>query len=436
MLIALIACEPTITNPVGTRKLGSLGTDNSSFVYVSIGNSITAGMHSGAMFADASKYCFPKLLADQIGVANFVQPEYTGNGVGDRVELKGFNTAGRPILSTVTLTGSVGNAATYPKPFNNLGVPGAVAYDLIDTSSFESRATSRDNPLYLGILRNAQFGKSMVDQAIALNPNLITIEIGNNDVLGYSTSGGTRSTNGTVNPIPTPVENLQVIYTAALNKLTKALPNTKIIVFTNPNVLGVPYFNTIPWNALALDQANADMLNASPYSKLGFKFNPGPNGFIATSPKSPFGMRQLTANDYLLLTVPQDSLAPPALWGSKIPIPDRYVLDSLEAAVATKAVTDYNNMITGLKGISPNITIYDLNAVFQDVIKNGYKVPGGTALSNKFISGEMFSLDGVHPTSRGHGVLANELIKLINLTYGADIPLVNILNLPPNYVQP
>ena len=434
LIFALVACEPTINTPIGTKKLGTLGADNTSLVYVAIGNSITAGTHSNANFAEATRYCFPNLLAGQIGVSTFVQPEYSEPGIGLRYILRGFTSAGLPILDKVMQNGTVVNAPTYMKPFNNLGVPGAVGYDLIDTSSFAGRAQSRQNPFYLGVLRNPQFGASMIDQAIALNPNLITIEIGNNDVLGYSTSGATKSTTGMPNdPIPTPVQQLQGIYTMALTKLTRALPNTKIIMFTNPNVLGVPYFKTVPWNALLIDAKTAALLNGA-YAKAGFTFAAGANGFVAISPKSPGGLRQLTAEDYLLLTVPQDSLK--AGWGSMKPIPNEFVLDKFEAAIASQAVADYNAMINGLKSISANIYIFDLNQVFQDVINKGYAVPGGTTMTNKFISGEMFSLDGVHPTARGHGAIANELIMFINMTFGADIPLVNLPSLPPNYVNP
>ncbi len=433
IIFALVACEPKINTPIGTKSLGTLGTDNKSLVYVALGTSISAGSQSYAIFPEATKYCFPNLLATQMGVSNFVQPDYAEPGLGLKYVLKGFTSAGLPILTMVKLDGAVNNA-NYAKPYNNLAVWGAVAYDLIDTSSFAERGRTRDNPYYVPVLRNPQLGASMVDQAIALNPNLITLEMGANDVLGFAKSGGAMSTtyvNGEA--IPTPTAAMQQIIGGALMKLTKALPNTKIILFTVPNVIGVPFFNTVPWNALLIDAKTAALLNGA-YAKAGFTFNAGANGFVAMSPKSPGGLRQLTAEDYLLLSVPQDSLK--AGWGSMKPIPNQYVLDKLEAEVVAKAVTDYNAMINGLKSISNNIYIFDLDQMLNNAIKYGYAVPGGTKMSSKFISGEMFSLDGFHPTSRGQGAVANELIKYINLTFGADIPLVNIQSLPPNYVNP
>ena len=118
------------------------------------------------------------------------------------------------------------------------------------------------------------------------------------------------------------------------------------------------------------------------------------------------------------------------------PIPNRYVLDSIEILVVKKAISDYNEKLVQLKSISQNIYIFDLSKVFTDIIAKGYKVPGSTTLTNRFISGEMFSLDGVHPTAKGYGVITNELIKYLNSTFNSDIPLVSIQNLPSNYVTP
>jgi hypothetical protein len=36
----------------------------------------------------------------------------------------------------------------------------------------------------------------------------------------------------------------------------------------------------------------------------------------------------------------------------------------------------------------------------------------------------------VHPSSRGYGAVANEMLKLINSKYGANIPLVPLIDLP------
>jgi hypothetical protein len=48
------------------------------------------------------------------------------------------------------------------------------------------------------------------------------------------------------------------------------------------------------------------------------------------------------------------------------------------------------------------------------------------AYSPAFITGNLFSLDGVHPTPRGYAIIANEMIKAINGKYQARIPTVDV----------
>ena len=36
------------------------------------------------------------------------------------------------------------------------------------------------------------------------------------------------------------------------------------------------------------------------------------------------------------------------------------------------------------------------------------------------VTGGAFSLDGVHPNSRGYALIANEMLKALDLTYGSN----------------
>jgi len=433
LIPVLFSCEPNITDPQGTGDLGTLVPAGEKLVYVAIGNSLTAGYQSGAVFTDGQQYSFPNLIAHQLGCEEFNQPEYDGNGTGDRIYFHGFNATGSPIITKSMNIANVLNV-TLAKPYNNLGVPGAIAYDLLDESDFMQRSSDRSNPFYASVLRSSALGKSMVDQAIALNPNLITLWMGNNDVLGYATSGGTISTTYVSGKaIPTPSEAIGQILGGAMYKLTASLPNCKILMCNIPNVLGAPFFKVIPWNALVVDAQTAAALNFA-YQQLGFSFKEGANGFVCESPSSPGGMRQMTSEDYLLFSCPQDSLK--AGWGSMKPIPNQYVLDKFEAAVVLQAINDYNVIIGGMTNVSTtdNLYLVNTNQIFADILTNGYKVPGATTLKNSYISGGMFSFDGIHPSSKGYGALANELLKFINSTFNADIPLYPIQNLPTNQV--
>ncbi len=434
--IALIvaSCDPKLTSPIGTGSLGSLVPQGQPVRYVAVGNSLTAGYMDAALFESGQRYSFPYLIAQQLGADDFQMPWIADPGIGNRRFFRGFTPDGSPIVEAQRVQSDLLNA-NLQRPYNNLGVPGAILFDAIDTSDYVQRGEARGNPYYQVVLRSNQLGASMLDQAIALQPNVVTFWLGNNDVLGYATSGGTRGTGGTPEePMPTAPAQFQALYAAALQKLTTALPDAKILVLNIPDVAAIPYFTTIPWNALVLtSQEQVDALNQA-YGQLGFHFALGPNGFVAESKSSPYGIKQLTAKDLVLLSVPRDSLK--AGWGSIKPIPDEYVLDSAEIAVVRQHLQQYNATIRNLANQFPNVYLIDAYQLFEDIKANGYFVPGSNPLTTSYLSGSFFSLDGVHPTPKGYGVVANEILKFINEQFGADIPLIAIQNLPAIQVMP
>ncbi len=103
------------------------------------------------------------------------------------------------------------------------------------------------------ILRNSALGiGSQFLQAQALNPTFITLWIGNNDVLGFATSGGTSP------PAPTDVPTFTALYGgtgAAIASL-----GADVVVGNIPDVSTIAFFTTVgpqmallvPWSQLAL----------------------------------------------------------------------------------------------------------------------------------------------------------------------------------------
>lgn len=69
------------------------------------------------------------------------------------------------------------------------------------------------------------------------------------------------------------------------------------------------------------------------------------------------------------------------------------------------------------------------------------KTHGGTGgytsdgLTLRPVPGELFSFDGVHPSNRGHAAIVNETIEVINDTYGASIPPVDVGAIPEGLPQ-
>lgn len=396
-----------VTNIGQPPSNGDLNTS----MYVAIGNSLTAGFQSGALFESGQKYSYPNLIAQQIGTLNFVQPLNPEPGTGPRIILKSLNP---PTLVTSTPSVNQPTNSSHPAPYNNLGIPGAILFDAIDTASTLDRSLMRSNPFYLMVMRDQRvFGKSLVEQATKLQPTFITFWLGNNDVLGYAASGGVKGTNIGLdgNPPqtrPTEIFLFEQTYEKAITELKKNNPNAKIVVATIPEVGDIPLFTTVPKKV-------PNPQSPGSYLDIYYKKN---SGVVV----------KVEENDLVLLTaqtvlgVAGKGLSP------QYPLESVYVLDSDEYNITHDALTQYNLIIRKIAAKN-KLAVADIYGEFADIKRNKRRI-AGEILSADFITGGIFSLDGIHPTAKGQGIIANTFLKVINTNFNANIPLVNIAALP------
>lgn len=382
--------------------------------YVSLGNSLTAGYQSGALTANRQKHSFVKLIAKQAGVGDaFVQPllgypglgAYASIGAGI-MELTGFDSTGNPVLTPMpyTVTGfdptnpyASTEIMTYAAPYSNLGIPGIVLADL--DSAITSANSYSQSGLIDVVLRNANpaFGNTNpIEQALLLQPTLVSIWIGNNDVLGYATNGGTYPT------APTDAATFQYLYNNMLAKVTST--GAKAVVANVPDVTSVPYFTTVG-------------ASVSPTAL-----------YIETAG----GVRLGTANDLLLLsgksaigdaTGTYGPVGVPVGFAESAPLPSAFVLDSDEITVAQNAVDAYNTAIETVAA-QHGVPVVDVNSYMRD-LADGMSV-AGIEVSAAYLTGGVFSLDGVHPNSFGNALIANQFIETINAYFETNVPPVNL----------
>ena len=104
-------------------------------------------------------------------------------------------------------------------------------------------------------------------------------------------------------------------------------------------------------------------------------------------------------------------------------IDDEDALDESELQAISTARTSYNATIQGLAQAN-GLAFVDVDGLLQSV-GEGLSFPGGVITSD-FVTGGGFSLDGVHLTPRGYALVANETLRAINMTYGSDLPEVNL----------
>ena len=442
--LVFVGCEDR-TDLTAPAKPATGTADFSTFV--SIGNSLTAGYQSGALFKSAQMYSFGNLISQQVGT-EYVQPLLTDPGVGGRIEIKSLSP-----FSTVTDTkvGQLENAS-YPKPYNNLGIPGALLVDILQAKDGAS-SISGNNAFFDIILR----GKGTVlEQALSLKPTFITLWIGNNDILGYATSGGT---------LPhTPVAVFPQLY----GQLAGAIAQTgaKVVAANIPNVAAIPFFTTVgpqlaaaaPWALIGAGQAQL--------RQLGLPLNPNGVIFYESASGSNFGVFPATVgfadsaairNLKILFTLVSSTaqpflgdttgayyqsigVTPPAGYDVSTPfgfsplnpLPNSFVLDQAEIAEVNSVTASFNQTIADAVNAN-GWAFFDTFSFFNQVAQNGITV-NGVKYTTEYVNGGLFSLDGVHLTNQGYGIVANKFIKAINSKFNAKIPMINVTTLPGSLV--
>ena len=410
--------------------------------YVAVGNSLTAGYQSNGLFASAQAYSYPNLIAGQLSLAgatvgSFQQPLYSDPGTPDPVTGKAsryelISWVGPKIEPRGLTAGSPINTAL-PRQYDNLGVPGAVIFDFLDSTSVALKALApRSNPLFALVLRNqAALGNSIFRQAVALHPDLVTFWLGNNDVLGFATSGGVSPNAPTSTPVFT------ALYTQAVGTLRAALPNAKIVVANIPDVRAIAFFNTLG-PKIAAELPAGVVLQYQKHGTTGLA--DATTNFTESNPP----LLTLTGIPYALLVGHpggkwyQDHgypALPPGIDTTKPfgvhpqnPWPDALVLDATEQATAGASVQAFNTVIAGVAAANHAVVV-DINGFFNNLKANGYRT-AGLVFTADYISGGTFSLDGVHPTDQGSGVIANQFIAVMNSSFGWSIPLVDVSALP------
>ncbi len=444
--------------------------------YVALGNSLTAGFSDNALFIDGQKGAWTNILAQQfklVGGGDFKIPFMADNVGGfagstrftPRLYLAPPTTpGGSPSPSSVALPPYSQFSTTTLTPlvgqFNNMGVPGAKSFHLL----FDGYG----NPANLALgLANPYFvrfasapNKSILQDAMAQTPTFFSLWIGNNDVLGYATSGGVTSAQDPVNggditPISgAPGVGFDGTYGALVTTLTSG--GAKGVVANIPYVATLPYFTTVPHNPVPLDAATAGALNsAAAYgayngalaqlklagliteaerAKRTITFSAGTSNAVVIidetlqdlTPINPalIKMRQATSKDLIVLSArtfigTTVGGNPQQVNGVSVPLSDKWVLTEAEILELKTATDAYNITIKSLAE-SKGLAFVDANKILTEVATMGITSNGYT-VNASYVTGGAFSLDGVHPSPRGYALIANEFIKAINAKYGSNL---------------
>ena len=485
LAIGLVSCEPEFENAVTDEGFYDAGDADFS-TYVALGNSLTAGFADNALYMSGQQNSYPNIMAQQfgfVGGGDFTQP-LTSDDLGGLL-LGGVQISGNRLVLSAdengnpfpapldgTPTTDVTTSAT--GPFNNMGVPGAKSFHLVTPGygSVAGVANGSANPWF------ARFATSesttVLADAVSLNPTFFSLWIGNNDILGYATSGGS-GVDQTGNLDPSTYGGFDItdpnVFAAAYSAQVDALTanGAKGVLLNIPDVTSIPYFTTVPPQSIPLDAATAGAVNAQFTLYNGALGQLVAGGFISAEEAAirqinfvegvnyPImidvdltdvtailigagldpqtagllgQLRQVKSDDLVVITASSvlgttpDPSNPLNILGVTLPLPNSLVLSSTEQARVAAAGAAYNAVIEGLAAAN-ELGYGDMKSALADVAANGAFYNGGV-LTSTFVTGGAFSLDGVHPSPRGYAFTANTIIDLINTTYNASIPKVDI----------
>lgn len=500
LLIGFMSCEENespIPEEVALPELTSGSADFSN--YVAVGASFTAGMTDGALFKAGQENSFPNMLSkefEKIGGGSFVQPLVNDNFgglafAGNRIAPPRlvFGGAGpvplESVIGPVTVTTDI-TINNPPGPFNNFGLIGSPKSFHFTAPGYGNIANfpGGANP-YAVRLTGSTPDASLIDLAVNQNPTFFTLTLfGGNDILSYSTSGGDGS-----NPL-TDQAIFNNAFNTAINELTSG--GAKGVVTNVPYVENLPFFTTVPNNALVIDATTASQLTGFFQAVAGIftqvliaqmvppaqaqalaaqyaiPFSEGANRWIIdvpVTPTNPLGFRQMTENELLLLTIDQAALTqgygtalvtPEVLQvlgllqagGTPTPqqaglviaavngIDDGDALDSDELAEIKIATDAYNNTVEAMANSNENIALVNLKDILIELSSTGVSFEGYNFNAN-LVTGGAISLDGIHLTARGYSYMAYKFLEAIDTSFGSNFidsgNTPNPNNYPTNY---
>lgn len=399
---SLLLAAPLVAGCRTDESLASPDLSNNGGMlarYVAMGNSITAGLQSAGINDSTQQRSYAAVFARQARAPYFYAS---------------LNMPGCPApLTSNTAQTRVGNQPpTAPcalraqdhVPFlSNVAVPGANVLDALTNTD----PGSEPNALTSFILG----GRSQIAAAAAAHPTFVSVWLGNNDVLASLTSSANPG-----NPaLVTPEAAFETAYTKILDSIVASNPDVKGALFGVEDVTAIPYVST---GTLYFCLKNG----VCP----GVPQAPFPPNFTVNANCAPAALGGL--GDAVLIPwtvgVVRILQAAQGLPGTVDCSVDTDVVTAGEHDAIQAAVTGYNAFIQA-QATARGWAYIDITSILL-----GYKARGQiplfptlpTALGQSVTFGPLFSLDGVHPSTAAHRLIADSLIAAVNRTYGTAIP--------------
>lgn len=387
-----------ITAPSPERGAADYGID------VAMGTDFSAGFQSGGLAQRHQVNSFVNLFARQAGVPRFTFPAVNLGGWPPLLRVRSFQPL---VLDSAGIRGAFTNPLQFPtalldSAYSDMGIPGALLADVNDINLNYNVNLGRDVSFFYNIAR--QQGRAIPLSILQLvrneRPTFVTFEYGTNELLGPAAHGS-----GTPAVPPGVWAGLLHI---TLDSLEVNCPNAKKLLVNVMDVTKTPFFNTLP--PVELDGAG----------------RPKPTFLLGVSP----GDRvTLLAIDSLRAGVgyalgDTSYISGLAVPGTGRPLPGAFVLDPTEVASIQAATAQYNAAIAS-EAAARGYALLDVHAMLDRFAASGVKFAGAT-YTTAYLTGGLFSVDGVHPTDLFHGLVCNEMIATVNTKFGSRIPTLDL----------
>lgn len=405
---ALLLALPILAGCYTNEPLNSPDLSSSNGLmarYISMGNSITAGYQSAGINDSTQQRSYAVFFAGRANAPFFV-PSLQGRGCAP------------PLTNNVTQTRvGGGTAGTCDLRANerlfyvsNVAVPGATSFSPNDNLS----PFSNSNPLTTFILG----GRTQVQAMQEADPTFVTAWIGNNDVLGSLTSSSNPGNPGLITPLPVFESN----YSGMLDSIEVTGASVTLIGVTD--VSAIPYASR---TAIYYCLTYVDPLRC----QAPLPITPDPNlaGLQA------LGLWNVDVNCAApagLATLIPWTKALPLLSAAAGGVPqtmdcsnDALVISPTELAGLQTATAEFNSYISA-QAASRGMAYLDVNPTLLSLVASGAipAIPNiAPALAGQSVTfGLYFSLDGVHPSTLAHQLVADSLVSKVNAFFGTSIP--------------
>ncbi len=373
--------------------------------YVSVGNSITAGYQSAGINDSTQQRSYAVLFAGRANAPFFV-PSLQGRGCAP------------PLTNNVTQTRVGGGTSSTcdlradERLFyvSNVAVPGATSFSPTDNMSMFANS----NALTTFILGGRTQMQAMQDA----DPTFVTAWIGNNDVLGALTSSANPGNPALVTPVPV----FEANYSAMLDSIETTGAEVALISVGDVSVIPYASRTAIYYCLTYVDPARC---------QAPLPTTPDPNlaGLQA------LGLWNLDVN-----CAAPGGLATLIPWTKALPIlslaaggtpqiidcsDDALVVTPAELSGMQTAVAGYNSFIQA-QAAARGMAYFDVNPALLALVASG-DIPAipniAPALVGQSVTfGPYFSLDGVHPSTQAHQLVADSLVSTVNQFFGTSIP--------------